>query len=105
MSKKPAKHPIQNIYLGEDGIARFVENKIVSRLVGCYPGGLNELFTASDAGGEGREDYEQLMMLIGYSVSGFGDLSTSDPDRVSAADNTADELRRLLEESVNAKPA
>ena len=80
------KHPMQKIVLTESGVVRFTENQIVSRLVEAYPGGLNairrEFYNNVD-------DYEQLTMLIGYSVSGFGDLSTSRARTVAAADRVA----------------
>ncbi|WP_327211382.1 hypothetical protein [Rhizobium leguminosarum] len=74
------KHPIQPIALDEEGIARFVKNRIVRFLLDQYKPGLNDIYERfrcrgdAEARREGTADYEQLMMLIGYSVSGFGDL-------------------------------
>ena len=50
-------HPLQPIALDAHGVARFKKNHIVE-----FP-----RFQP--------EDWEQLAQLIGYSVSGFGDLS------------------------------
>ena len=69
MSKR--KHPMQHIRMTSSGVVRFVENKIVSHLLDNYPGGLNALKVQFY---NEVDDYEQLMMLIGYSVSGFRDL-------------------------------
>lgn len=38
------------------------------------------------------EDREQFAQLIGYSVSGFGDLSYAQPKTVGAADEQAEKL-------------
>lgn len=63
------KHPIQPLAPDEHGTIRFKENKIVDFLAKQF--GLNELAAL----GFPREDWEQLAQLIGYSLSGFGDLS------------------------------
>jgi len=81
------KHPMQKIVVTETGTIRFTENKIVSHLLDAYPGGLNALAAKFR---DEVDDYEQLMMLIGYSVSGFGDLDLNRrtiavADRVAAA--------------------
>lgn len=88
MSDTP-KHPSQKIVIHEDGVVRFQENKIVSFLLDKYKPGLNDLTVRFD--GE-RSDFEQLMMLIGYSVSGFGDLACADRRRVAQADRRANVL-------------
>ena len=61
-------HPIQPIEKDEHGTLRFKKNAIVDFLAKDR---LNEL-AAMDFS---REDWEQLAQLIGYSLSGFGDLS------------------------------
>ncbi len=40
-----------------------------------------------------NEDYVQLMQLIGYSVSGYGDLSRIPKKEVDKADEMVDQLR------------
>lgn len=87
-----AKHPMQKIVLDSNGTPRFQENKIVSFLLDQYKPNVNGI--AALFGSHYREDYEQLMMLIGYSTSGFGELSTSDGRRVAAADRMAEKLIR-----------
>ena len=88
------KHPIQPLVLTETGTIRFTENKIVSFLLDQYGPSLNEL-RARFYEPEHTADYEQLMMLIGYSVSGFGDLDL-DRRTIAIADQMA---ARLLEKS------
>lgn len=63
------KHPIQPLY-NDNGVLRFHANKIVKFLLDAGPFDLNQLalmeFTDSDR--------EQFAQLIGYSLSGFGEL-------------------------------
>ena len=40
-----------------------------------------------------KEDYVQLTQLLGYSVSGWGGLSTSPPEMVTVADKEAERIR------------
>ena len=73
-------HPQQEIVL-VDGIKRFRENKLISRLVeearssGHHLTGLNYIATVDAS----REDRAQLAQLIGYSVDGYQSLSYSLP--------------------------
>jgi hypothetical protein len=67
------------------GVVRFKQNAIVRFLVDNYPPTLNAIRAMPFP----REDYVQLMQLIGYSVSGFGDLSTSPKKMVAEADRLA----------------
>lgn len=83
---------MQPIELADDGCVRFRANPIVRHLLEVGPLDLNEIvrMRSSGAFGEhGVEAYDQLMQLIGYSVSGYGDLSTSPPETVEAADELA----------------
>jgi len=64
-------HPIQPVYLAEGGVLRFKPNKIVRFLVDKGGYDLNKLATMDFS----AEDWEQLAQLIGYSISGAGDLS------------------------------
>ena len=69
-----SNHPIQPLVTTESGVVRFKENRIVSHLLevaGKHGTGLNELARMSFS----REDREQFAQLIGYSASGFCDLS------------------------------
>lgn len=71
------KNPIQPLHLTEQGHIRFKQNKIVSDLLDFATErgfGLNEI-----ASGEySLDDHRQLAQLIGYSLSGFADLSYVD---------------------------
>ena len=85
------KHPIQPVVLvGEsDGkIARFQPNKIVQYLFKTGRLNLNEIACL----GFDDDDHMQIAMLLGYSVSGFGDLSYADPVIVSEADQEVEKL-------------
>lgn len=91
MSKTEIKlppHPDQPIYLDSDGTPRFRENKIVSFLLRAGSFDLNQISQMP----WDKEDYTHLMQLIGYSTSGYGELSTSPEDRVVRADIIADQL-------------
>lgn len=77
------KHPMQPILPpDENGIVRFQANAIIRHLFNNGTIDLNLI---------GRlpfdnDDRTQLAQLIGYSVSGFGDLSYVDRTTVAAAD-------------------
>ena len=67
-------HPIQPLAEDENGVMRFKANRMVRHLLDwAQPRGmgLNEM-AAMDFPGE---DWEQFAQLIGYSLSGYGDLS------------------------------
>jgi hypothetical protein len=83
-----SKHPMQPIALDERGVARFKENAIIQWLFETGKLNLNEiaLMRFDD------EDRMQLAQLLGYSVSGFGDLSYADPEVVAAADKIVEEM-------------
>lgn len=110
------KHPMQPIVLDDSGVVRFKANQIVRWMYDQLKArgvSLNEIYLTFDvdredvewdaAGvtsrplprpvvGADNDDYQQLMQLIGYSVSGYGDLTTSPPEHVNAADRTAEKL-------------
>lgn len=71
------KHPIQPVVENKHGTWRFKENAIVSHLLehgqktGC---GLNEIACMKFD----QDDRSQFAQLIGYSLSGYGDLSYHD---------------------------
>lgn len=84
-------HPMQPVVIASDGVARFKENKIVSQLLSmCQKNGygLNEILASCPD----LDDYSQLMQLIGYSVSGYGDLSTANRRHARQADEAAEKL-------------
>lgn len=89
-----ANHPMQPVEL-IDGIARFKQNKIVRRLLDVaseHGLSLNEIASEAGRGKFSREDQEQLAQLIGYSVSGAGDLSYMGGTLIAAADAEVERL-------------
>lgn len=75
MPKKPKtpsfSHPIQPVYVDPFGVHRFKKNAIVRYLLDKGPFDLNHLALQDFS----KEDHEQFAQLIGYSRSGFADLS------------------------------
>jgi len=65
------KHPIQPISKDTHGVYRFKSNSIVRFLLDEGPFDLNQLAIKDFS----QEDREQFAQLIGYSLSGFGELS------------------------------
>ena len=85
-------HPMQPVYIDCDGVVRFRANKIVRLLLDTGKFDLNDLSSMLSNGVLEQADYTQLMQLIGYSVDGYGELSTSPPELVEKADRLAAEL-------------
>lgn len=76
MSDQP-QQPLEVI----DGVVRFKRNKAVWMLVNQHPADpLSYLYRKVGSGEIPSEDYRQFMQLIGYSVSGYGDLAYSDDE-------------------------
>lgn len=87
------KNPIQPLAKDAQGVLRFKGNTLVSALLdhGQATGfGLNEMackfYTTEHA-----DDWQQLAQLIGYSLSGYGELSYVNDDAYGAAATMADE--------------
>ena len=81
------RHPMQSIIIDDAGVYRFRSNAIVQFLLdnnALYD--LNALARLRFS----PEDHEQFAQLIGYSVSGFGDLDYASADAVAAADAYVD---------------
>lgn len=98
-----AEFPMQPIKLDKHGTPRFVENRIVNTLLEkcqAHGYGLNQIASDLCRGNYTEHEMIQLAQLIGYSVSGFGDLSYAQehPHIVEEADRIAEEL---LEEESN----
>lgn len=83
---------MQDIVLDEYGTPRFRENRIVKYLLTYGPFDMNDFGEMFGGDEEYREDEEQFAQLIGYSVSGFGDLPYASEDIVNEADALAEEL-------------
>lgn len=85
---KTQNHPSQPVEI-VDGVIRFKKNKIVDWMLeeGTRRGlfDLNKLYLDVQRGQFSKDDYDQLMQLIGYSVSGYGGLDTSNKQRASRA--------------------
>lgn len=81
-----AKHPMQPIYRDKHGVVRFKENKLVAFLLDAGPFDMNQIAMMNFS----DEDREQFAQLIGYSVSGFGELPYAHDDAVAAADAIAE---------------
>lgn len=82
------KHPMQPVYRDHHGVIRFKPNKIIKHLQRLGIIDLNSLARYNFP----EEDWNQLAQLIGYSVSGFGDLDYADPAIVADADRLAEML-------------
>ncbi len=67
----PARHPIQPLVKDKYDVIRFKENAIVQYLLDAGPFDMNHLALLPFD----ENDREQFAQLIGYSVSGFSDLS------------------------------
>ena len=65
------KHPIQPLEDDGKGVLRFKKNAIVNFLLDHGPFDMNSLAGMSFT----QEDRQQFAQLIGYSLSGFGELS------------------------------
>ena len=69
--REKLQHPIQPLGLDEGGVLRFKENAIVRYLLDNGPHDMNHLAVQKFS----QEDREQFAQLIGYSRSGWSDLS------------------------------
>lgn len=86
------KMPLQPIEYDEHGVIRFRENKIVRYLLDAGPFDMNKIAVLP---GISVQERAQFAAMIGYSVSGWGDLSYVQegcPDELAEADRIADEL-------------
>lgn len=81
---EPIVMPLQPIRLDERGVQRFVPNKIVEKLLETSSLDLNDIA----AMGFTQQEQEQFAQLIGYSVSGWGDLSYVSDETYAAAEKT-----------------
>lgn len=100
----PVRHPMQPVVVDERGTHRFLENSIVRYLLDEGPFDMNSLSRLHAMGTFSRDEYEQFTMLIGYSVSGFGELSSTTNGRYALAASMSEQLtekvRRTPEQSV-----
>lgn len=80
-------HPMQPLVI-DDGVIRFKANKIVRALLDTGKLNMNDIANLDFP----LEDRVQFVQLIGYSVSGAGDLSYMPDDVIAEADRQAEEL-------------
>lgn len=83
--------PMQPVVISANGCVRFKENRIVSALLdhGEKTGySMNDIARGDFTG----EERMQMAQLIGYSVSGYGDLSYASRESVAKADAAAESL-------------
>jgi hypothetical protein len=80
------KLPIQPIYTDEHGTVRFRPNRIVRTLLDTGALDLNKLAVMDFT----DEEREQFAQLIGYSLSGFGELSYVSDETYQAAESMAE---------------
>jgi hypothetical protein len=85
-------HPMQPVVLASDGVIRFHPNAIINYL---FETGALDLNTIAIMAGRGRfseQDQMQIAQLLGYSVSGYGDLSYVSDESFNAADEAAQHI-------------
>lgn len=82
------KHPMQPLVRDHRNVIRFKENAIIAWLHDVGRLDLNQIAIMNF----NDEDREQLAQLIGYSVSGFGDLSYARKKTVRKADRRASKM-------------
>lgn len=90
--RKEPPHPMQPVIIADDGYIRFKQNKIIDYLFKAGKLDLNELafMDFSD------EDRMQLAQLLGYSISGYSELSYVSDKSYDKAERKAKILRELL---------
>lgn len=81
------KHPIQPTETDEHGVLRFKPNAIVRYLLDNGSIDLNDLAALDFS----QDDREQFAQLIGYSISGYSELSYVSDDTCGAAAMMADD--------------
>lgn len=80
-----AKHPIQPIEKDEQGVLRFKQNSIVRYLLDKGPTDMNKIAVLRFS----QEDREQFAQLIGYSLSGAGELGYFSDETYATAEGMA----------------
>ena len=74
----------------KDGVVRFKPNRVIRYLLDSGGLDLNRLGSIKYL--FDQSDWDQFMQLIGYSVSGYGNLSSVSRESVARADAAADKL-------------
>lgn len=94
MPNRIPPHPMQPLVWDDNNVIRFRRNKIVRYLLDAGPFNLTDLADIEP----GKEDWCQLMQLIGYSVSGFGEIDCASEDVVAIVDELAEGMAMNREE-------
>lgn len=81
---KHIQHPMQPIFTDGNGVRRFKPNAIISHLFEVGVINLNKLAMLDFS----NEDRQQFAQLLGYSVSGYSDLSYVDSYAYSRISST-----------------
>lgn len=88
------KHPMQPVVWDGKGVIRFKENPIIRDLLEEGNLDLNEIAIRAAHQKYSEDDQMQLAQLIGYSVSGYSNLSYVSDENYEEADARAEQLRR-----------
>lgn len=100
----PPRMPLQPIIWAEDNVIRFRKNRLVEYLLDHGPFDMNHLALLPEISADERA---QFAAMVGYSVSGWGDLSyvnedcrgeMEDADRIAAAMVEERRFNALLDE-------
>lgn len=95
---KDLPHPMQPVGYDADGVIRFKPNEIVVRLLedSTERGriDMNTIKIWVDEGWVSLDDLIQFVQLIGYSISGVGDLDYVPHDKLVDFDREADKVWR-----------
>ena len=83
--------PLQPVYKDEEGTVRFRENSIVRYLLDNGGINMNQIFSHSFP----QSDLEQFASLIGYSLSGFAELSYVSDEAYGTAERMANGIAEL----------
>jgi hypothetical protein len=83
---------MQPVYLDDHNVIRFKANAIIDRLFREQLFDLNSIGYAVATRAVPIEDAEQFWQQLGYSVSGYGDLSFIRPSTLAEADRQTDLL-------------
>ena len=96
------------IEVAEDGKVRFKANAIVRWLVDNDKVSLNEIAARHAQGAPAfpQEDVDEFWQMLGYSVSGYGELSHVSEESVEAADAIAEPIwaEQRAAQAVDAQP-
>ena len=96
------EHPIQPLERDEKDVLRFKKNAIVEYLLDKGGLSLNDIAVGQFS----QNDQEQFAQLIGYSLSGFGELSYVRDEtyavasKMAAADITEEEARGICQKQL-----